>query len=313
MTLWIWLAVGAQFIEAAVKLIDKYIVSSDKALPRPFVYAFYTCLFTGGWIAVFLFGAIPNGFIQGLPIPSLADVETPTLSLFSLSLVAGYTLFVALVSLFKALRHGDASDVVPVVGAVSATSSFLLSFLFLGTRLTPNFAIGVFLLALGTFLVSHLRFNWQTAITSIHSGIFFGIHFVALKGIFNETTFDNGFFWSRIGLLTVALSLLLVPRYVQKITEQTKATSKRGGMLVLGAKMLAAFSTLLILKATELGDVSVVQALGGLQFIFILLFGIFLGRKTPIACGENITCNTDIYHKAIFVAIITLGFFVLFV
>lgn len=313
MTLWIWLAVGAQFIEAAVKLLDKYIVSSDGSFPKPFVYAFYTCLFTGGWIVAFLFGAIPIGFIQSLPILSFDNVHTPTLGVISLALVAGYSLFVALVSLFKALRNADASDVVPVVGAVSAASSFLLSFLFLGTRLTPNFVIGVFLLALGTFLVSHLRFNWQTALTSIHSGLFFAIHFVALKGIFNETTFENGFFWSRIGLLIVALSMLLVPRYFKKITAQTKATSKKGGLLVLGAKMLAAVSTLLVLKATELGDVSVVQALGGLQFIFILFFGLFLGRRVPVACGENITCNTDIYHKATFIAIIVLGFFVLFV
>lgn len=311
MTLWIVLAVAAQFINAGVAILDKYIVSSEKALPRPFVYAFYTCLFAGMWAVVYFFGALPH--FWGIGFPSFSNVEMPTLYTLALSLLAAYTFFLALVSLFTALRDGDASDVIPVVGAVSAVSTFFLSHIFLGARLTPNFMIGIGLLALGTFLVSRYRFTWRTALTCIHAGIFFSIHYVAIKGLFNTTSFDDGFFWSRVALVFVALSMLLVPSYMLKITAQTKSTTRQGGLLVLGTKLLAGIGTILILKATQLGSVSVVQALGGLQFVFILFFTMFLGTKTPVECGENITCNEDIYRKATFIAIITLGFFVLFV
>ncbi len=49
---WILLAVAAQFINAIVALIDKHIVSDEKKFPKPFVYAFYTCLISGVWVVV---------------------------------------------------------------------------------------------------------------------------------------------------------------------------------------------------------------------------------------------------------------------
>jgi hypothetical protein len=106
-----------------------------------------------------------------------------------------------------------------------------------------------------------------------------------------------------------ALSLLLVPNYYEKIQAQTKATSHEAGAVVLFNKALAGVSSILILKATDLGDVAVVQALGGLQFVFLLLIGMMFGH----ACGEGGCHQRDVIQKAIFVAIISLGFLVLFV
>lgn len=309
---WILLAVAAQVIAAVVALADKYIVSSDAAMPRPLVYAFYTCLLSGAWIVVFLLGMLPVGFLSTLGIPSLHSVVTPTLYVAALSILAAYTFFLALVSLYTALRDADASDVVPVVGAISAIVSFCLSYIFLGTRLTPNFTVGILLLACGTFLVSQMRFTFKIVLVVLHAGILFAVHYVTMKGLFDATSFDNGFFWSRIAFIGVVLSMLLVPAYFTKIKNQTKATSPISGVLVFATKVLAGVGSILILKATAEGDVSVVQALGGLQFVLLLLFAFLLGNATPRECGENITCNRDIYHKAIFVGIITLGFFFLF-
>ena len=310
---WILLAVAAQFINAGVALVDKYIVTHDEMMPKPFVYAFYTCLLAGMWILVFGVGLLPFPFLAHIGIPSFARIEVPNLTVMALAMLAAYTFFAGLVSLYTALREGDASDVIPVIGAVSAVGSFLLGYVFLGAKLTPNFITGIILLSVGTFLVSHLRFRVHTALVSVHAGLFFAAHYVTIKGLFDMTSFDNGFFWSRIAFIVVAVSMLLVPGHLVRIHGQTKSTTRRGGLLVLGNKLLAGIGTLMVLKATALGSVSVVQALTGLQFIFILLFTLFLGRKTPVPCGENIACNEDLYHKVVFISIITIGFVVLFV
>jgi hypothetical protein len=68
----------------------------------------------------------------------------------------------------------------------------------------------------------------------------------------------------------------------------------------------------MLLKATELGEVSVVQALDGLKFVFILLIGILIGHKTPSSCGEASCRRREVIQKALFVGIITLGFVILF-
>lgn len=308
---WILLAVGAQFINAFVALIDKHIVSDEKTLPRPFVYAFYTCLISGVWILVYFIGFLP--FVsQSLHIPTFTNVVKPTLEVVALSFLAAYTFFTALVAMFSALRDHDASDVVPVIGSVSALASFGLGYYFFNTTLNNNFILGITLLSVGTFLVSRLRFPFTTAMVALYSGIFFALHYITLKGLFVSTSFDNGFFWSRIAFVFFALTLLMIPNYFEKIKEQTKKTTQATAILVIMNKILAGVSTILILKATDLGDVAVVQALGGLQFVFILILGIFFSmRPTKLKIGEKYQHET-ILKKALFVAVISVGFLVLF-
>lgn len=307
---WIFLAVAAQFIAAVVALVDKRIVTDDKMLPGSFVYAFYTCLIAGTWIVVYLVSLLP--FTAALPLPRFEHVIRPSLEVVALALLSAYTFFFALVSMFSALRKADASDVVPVIGAVSAIASFGLGHFFLGSAMSSNFTLGIVLLAIGTFLVSHYNFELKTALVALHAGIFFALHYIAIKGLFMVTSFDDGFFWSRVAFMFFAVSLLMVPSYYDKIRTLTKSTTKKAGVLIFSNKILAGVSTILILKATDLGDVAVVQALGGLQYVFILLLGIFFSvHQTKIQVGEVYTKEV-IFRKALFVAVITTGFLVLF-
>lgn len=307
---WILLATGAQLINAVVAIIDKYLVTDEKALPRPFVYAFYTCIVTGFWLVIYFIGLIPG--LEQIGVPHFSNVETPTIQVVGMSFLAAHTFFMALVSLYEALRKADASDVLPVIGAVSAISTFGMSFLFLDTRLSPTFIWGILLLALGTMLVSQVRFTKHIAILTIHSGIFFALHYIAMKGLFQETNFDDGFFWSRVMFVVFALSLLLVPAYFEKIRIQTNVTTRKTGFLVFGNKIMAGVATFMLLKATDWGDVAVVQALDGLKFVFILIIGIFLGRFIPESAGENEHDWKTIVRKFSYVAIISIGFIILF-
>ncbi len=309
---WILLAVGAQFLNAIVAIVDKHIVSDEKTFPKPFVYAFYTCLISGAWIVVYFFSLIP--LPAGFHIPSFSNVISPTLEVVALSFLSAYTFFTALVAMFSALRDHDASDVVPVIGAVSALGSFGLGYYFLDVALSPNFAFGVVLLAIGTFLVSRLRFPFKTALVSLYSGLFFALHYISIKGLFELTSFDNGFFWSRIAFMFFALTLLMIPTYWDRVREQTKSTGHSARLLILVNKVLAGVSTILILKATDLGNVAVVQALGGLQFVFILLMGIVFSHAFAhhVKAAERYSRGA-IFQKAIFVAVISIGFLVLFI
>jgi drug/metabolite transporter (DMT)-like permease len=308
---WILLAVGAQFLNAIVAIIDKHIVTNDRILPRPFVYAFYTCLIAGLWVIVYVIGLIPLPF-EWFHIPSFANVSRPTLEVVALSILSAYTFFTALVSMFTALRTADASDVVPVIGATSAIASFLLGYFFLHVPITHNFMLGIGLLAFGTFLVSKYHFPFKTAMLAAHAGIFFALHYVSIKGLFQITSFDDGFFWSRIGFMFYAVSLLVNPTFFEKIRQQTKITTKRAKVLIVSNKVVAGVSTILILKATDLGDVAVVQALGGLQFVFILLIGIFVTIRPSRGHVHEIYKRETILQKALFVTIIAFGFLVLF-
>ncbi len=308
---WLLLAAGGQFLNAIVAVLDKYIVTDEKVLPRPFVYAFYSCLVTAFWVVVYIFGFIPG--LNTLGVPRFENVQAPSIQVVGMSFLAAYTFFMALVSMYTALKEGDASDVMPVIGAISALSAFGLSYLLLGITLSQNFIWGIALLIVGTLLVSQIHFTKTLVLHTVHSGLFFALHYIAMKGLFQETSFDDGFFWSRVGLVVFALSLLLIPAYYEKIKRQTKKTTKKSGLLVVFAKVLAGVAAFTLLKATDMGDVTVVQALDGLKYVFIIILSIAFGRFLPQTAGENQWNAQIILRKVLYVSVISIGFVMLFV
>lgn len=191
MTSWILLAVIAQFFYATVSLLDKYIVTSGK-IARPARFAFYIGLLSSLTILVFAFGWIKLPF-ENIQIPSYKNVSTPSFKVIVLSLLSAMTFISALVSLFSALKKADASDVIPVVGSMSAVFSLLLSVVFFGSALTPNFLIGAVTLIVGSLLVSLFHFGRKVLLFSVVAGFLFALHYSFIKLVFNETVFDNGF------------------------------------------------------------------------------------------------------------------------
>jgi uncharacterized membrane protein len=307
---WIILATIGQFINAIVAFLDKYIVTDEKSLPRPFVYAFYSSLLTGFWMVIYLIGYVPS--FNGFGIPTLENVQKPTIQVVGMSFLAAYTFFMALVSMYTALKRAEAVNVIPVIGTISALSTFGMSYLFLNITLSTNFVWGVIVLSLGTLLVAQTLPRKDTVLSVVHSGVFFGLHFITMKGLFLETSFDDGFFWSRVSLVLFTLSLLLVPTYYSKITEQTKTTTRRTGLLIILTKILAGISAFLLLKATDMGDVAVVQALDGLKFVFILLLGIVCASFLPQSAVKYDARPKEVVRRFLYVAVITVGYFILF-
>lgn len=307
---WILLATFGQFLNALVAFLDKYIVSDEAALPRPFVYAFYSCILTGGWVVIYFLGFIPG--LRDVGFPHFASIEAPSIQVVAMSFLAAYTFFMALVSMYSALRNAEAVNVMPVIGAVSAISSFAMVYLFLDVAFSPNFMWGVVVLSLGTLLVAQTIPQFEDVIHVFHSGLFFGLHFITMKGLFLETNFDDGFFWSRICFVLFALSLLLVPTYYKKIREQTGTTSKKTGVIVILTKILAGVAAFLLLKATDLGDVAVVQALDGVKFVFILLITIVFASLLPDSVAVHEPKPRNVVRQVLYVMVIAVGYFILF-
>jgi len=311
MSLWIGLAVIAQLFYAVVAIIDKYIITSER-VTRPIVLTFYVSILSSLTILVFLIGTFTSS-IFGFNLPALQNISMPTSGIVWLSIFSAITFILALFSLFSAFKKADTSDVVPVSGSMSAVTALILSYLFLDGELTTNFVIGIVILVLGMLLVSLFRFSIKTLIFSISAGVLFGSHFVLIKLIFNQTNFDNGFFWTRLVIVLVSFLLLFIPKCKEHVKVHKGKTSRKNVWAwILGNKVLAGIAAILALKATELGDVSVVQALGALQFAFLLIISIFFGSKIPYSCGEN--CNKQQRkQKALSVIVISIGFFILFI
>lgn len=314
MYIWIILVVIAQFLNTTVALIDKYIVTKP-GLPKPVVYAFYVNLLSAASIIVLLFGEVFHSFLpsyKGLSFPMLSELSFPGYKVLILSFISGFVILEALIFLFKAFRQADASDIVPMTSAITAITTFIISIFVFDTSLSRNTLIAFTLMVIGTVLISRLRCSARIIKLAFAAGVFFGTNSILIKVIFNNANFTDGFFWTRIAGVIAALTLLLFRSSRSRILGQSKEGGGKGGFWIIGNKTIAGVAAILILAAINLGDVALVNALNGLQFVFLLLFAAVLGERTPDEIGENINYR-DLVQKVVAISLIVFGFFILFI
>lgn len=305
---WITLTIIAQFLNSIVALIDKYLVTS-KRVTTPLLYVFYTGVLA--FLGVLIY--IPSLFTSnagGLPKFSSVTLLSPLL--FVLLIMAVCAQLLALWGLFSALKRADASDVMPVIGSLAAVFALVISYVVFQTVLPANFTLGFGLLVIGTLFVSHLRFTKKVFNFTVLSALGFAVYGILLKEVLNQTSFDAGFFWFSIGMTICSFALYILPSIRKSFTIQKKEKHiKTTGVILLSSKIIAGIAGILLIKAIEIGEVSMVQALGGLQFLFLFVFAVVLGPYTSVDFGEN-NKKKDVYQKLVAVTIIFFGFIVLF-
>lgn len=305
---WLSLTIIAQFLNSIVAVFDKYLVTS-KRMTTPILYVFYTGALTILGILVY----IPSLFLSNTSLPKFTNITFLSPILYVLILCAAAFQITALWAMFSSLKKNDASDVVPVIGSLSALFSLIIGFIFLEVSLPAHFTAGFGLLVFGTLLISHLRFTNKTVVFTLLGGFGFAMYNILLKEVLVRTSFDAGFFWISITVAILSCGLLFSKKirntfHVQRKERHIKTTS----LVMLFSKVLAGIAGILLIKAIEVGEVSLVQALGGLQFVFLFLIAVVVGPLTPLDFGENIK-RKDVYSKLVAISIIVIGFILLFI
>jgi len=305
---WLTLTLIAQFLNSIVAVFDKYLVTS-KRITTPMLYVFYTGVLTSLGMLVYL----PSLFFVNTTFPHFSNVTVINFGVVGLLICAGLAQLTALWALFSSLKKSDASDVVPVIGSLAAIFSLVISFIFLDTVLPVNFAIGFGFLVFGTFLISHIRFSLRIFGFTAVGGLGFALYNIFLKKALLLTSFDTGFFWASLITALLSACLLFFPQIRSMFHSQRKEKHiKATGFLMLGNKIIAGIAGILLIKAIEIGDISLVQALGGFQFVFLFLIAVIIGPLTSVDFGENVK-RKDVYSKLTAVSIIFVGFVILFI
>ena len=292
---WLYLVIIGQFLAAVVFLVDKYLISS-RAIGKPVVYAFYIGTLSGVVILLLPFGL----------------VNAPTLKVIWLAFAIAVPYILSIYCLYSSLRAADASDVAPVMAAVSALATLVFSMVFLKSSLPPNFFLGFPYLIFGTLLMSYFRFNRRATGYVILAAILFGLSSVFVKMMLNITDFWNGFFWSRMANVIGAAFLLIWPANLKSVLDNAKTSSLETKFLVIANKGLAGLAFLLLLLAIDLGDVSVVNALNGIQFVFLLIFAFLFTYKYPHYFHEAVHREPNVVKKVLAACLIIVGFLILF-
>jgi uncharacterized membrane protein len=238
-------------------------------------------------------------------------VTVPSTYVVVVSLLSAVSSVASIYFLYRSLASSNPSEVVPVVGGVGALSTFVFGSILLSQGLPSHFISGFFILVAGMLLISHFKFTWDSFASLTVSGITFGLSTVLIKLLFLADTFTNSFFWSRMSNVVVALMLLAIPGMMSKLKQDRSESPIAGKFLILGNKFLAGVAFLFILFAIKFGDVSMVNALTAIQYVYLLIFAFLFSKHMPEYFSEKFH-HHEIFHKTSATLLIIIGFFVLF-
>ena len=296
---WTLVALLGYFFAALSSVFDKYLLSDR--IPVPAVFAFLVSLFSLVPMVLIPFGFQYDGWHT-----------TWTL------LLSGVLFVYGLVALYTAVKEHEISRVAPLVGTVISLVAFLAVFLpFMPGEPTVEiwYIVALVLLIAGGLLISFdlpLHKGEHISKYVALAGVLMGVSMLLLKEGYVGSHFVSGIIWSRLGMFLAGLSLLFVPTFREAIIAQFRGFKHRSEralgttLLFLLNKTSAGVATFLIAYAIKIGSLSFVQALSGMQYVFLLAMTFPLALRYPEVFGEKLHF-WDWFQKVTAVIIIGVG------
>jgi drug/metabolite transporter (DMT)-like permease len=306
---WILIAIVAYLILAVVNLADKFLL--DKILPSTKTYTF-------------LVGVL--GLIAFCLAPWF--LEWPGIFQLFLNLMIGAVFPVTLLLLYKALKDGDASSVITLIGGSMPIITLILSILFLGESFSGRQWIAIGFLLIGTIVISWIPKDKKTLLDTIKewlkfskkkqrnhgtmiaigAALGFAVFFTGSKYLYDTQTFLSAFIWIRLGTFLAVLFLLIKKDARKEIFTSIKSLKGKKGVLFFGNQGIASIGAFLQNYAISLGSVALVSAIQGVQYAFLLIIGGLITVLYPKIVKENIS-KSVVIQKVMAIVLISIGLY----
>lgn len=277
----------AYFLNALAVTADKFLLK--KFIPNPLTYVFYISLFS--LLVLFL---IPFTHIPTLTVLILASTSTILWSFGAFFM-------------FKALKAGQVSRVIPIIGTLTPVFLLIHASFFGTITLNQTWAVGFLILGL-VFLT---LLNWQgklhlkELLYEFLAALFFAVSYLLLREAFLNMDFLTVFAWSKVILLPI-LAVFLFPSLRKKVATSSGSL----GALFVGGQLAGGASQLLITFSISLATPALVNSLQGVQYVFLLVFSLLLAKKIPKIFGEK-SSRIILFSKILGILVIALGLYIL--
>lgn len=287
--LWVYFTILSVLAWTFVNLLDKYTLA--RYVRDPIV----STVFVGSL-----------GVVAAILISIFADMYIPSTEILLLLLSAGISYIFGVLFYFKAVITEEISRVVPLF-AITPIFVLILATIFLDERFTIEKYIGIFMIVVGSLLISlrkGMKFKLSRALgLMIVSTLFWAVHTTILKYILNYLTYWNAFFWIRIGAFFVVPFLFF---HDSKRTISIVTKKPRGVLYLVIAEILNVTALIFHTIALSFGFASLVSALGQIQNFLVFLFSIFLSIFKPRIIKEELK-GTTILEKILAISLISFG------
>ena len=306
---WVSITIIAYFLLALVNILDKFLLENVINSSRAYT---------------FLVG------ILGMLVFVLAPwfLRWPGIELFLYNILVGTLFPLALLFFYAALKKGEASKTLLLIGGAVPVFTLIFSLILLNDNFSTRQWLALSALLLGTVIISWLPEKqnfWHKALEVLKinkkkaykglvlaflASIFFALFFIGSKEAFNNQEFFSAFIWIRGGSFVFVLLLLFHYRSRVEILKNIKKLKSKKGSLFIANQGLAAGGFLMQNYAISLTSVALVNALQGVQYVFIIIIGVGATIFYPKFLSENIS-KAIIIQKIIAVLLVALGLYLI--
>jgi len=305
---WLPVAVIAYLILATVNLLDKFLV--DNILKNSKAYAFAACS-----LGLFIFLASPW------------FLSWPGWPLLALNLLNGSIFAIALWLLYEALRRGESSRVLVLIGGITPIFSLLFSIIFFQEKFSANQWVGLVFILVGVFIIALLPASRSYAhrvlrkfhlvpvtgssglLIAVFSALAYSLYFIGTKYAYAFQPFASAFMWNRLGAAIFVLIFLLRNNDRRAIVNMFRGSGrKKNGFLIIFNQTIGSLGFILQNYAIFLGSVVLVNALQGIQYAFLLVISAILSLLAPKLLKETFSWRI-ILQKTTAVIAIAIGLY----
>ena len=158
---------------------------------------------------------------------------------------------------------------------------------------------------------AHYRPSQRLIRNSVTAAFLFASYFVLIKYVYMNQPFIGGFVWSRLGTFIGVLMILLVPSWRKMIKKRQKhGRSPKNLPFFLTVRLSAAIAFILLNWAISMGNVALINALKGTQYLFLLLIVFVLSAKFPQVLKEELRGGV-LMQKILGTCLIGIGLYML--
>jgi drug/metabolite transporter (DMT)-like permease len=250
----------------------------DKILmKRPGTKNLFSYVFWLGALSVFGVVLVPFGY------------KSTHLWVIGLAFGVGVVDLIATFFYYEALKMGEASESLAVVGGFTPVATLGFSYLLLSHQMKGGELIGFALMTGGGF-VMFLSENFplkKMLPPVVLAAALFGLVTVVTKIVYNHTNFVTGYVWFTIGTFAGSMALLIPPSWRQQIFAESGQDNPRNRFWYFVNRFLSGLGAFLVVYAISLTHPAMVNAISGVRFAVIFLGAFLLTRLKPSWLKED--------------------------
>jgi drug/metabolite transporter (DMT)-like permease len=278
-------------------LIGISLVWDKVLLKRRGTQNLYSYVFWLGAISIFGLLLLPFGY------------KSPKIGVILIAFVAGIIDLAASFFYYAALKRGEASETLAVMGGFAPIATAAISYGLLSKQMSGMQLIGFVIMCAGGFFMffsERLPVKQLLLPVLLASGLF-GLTNVLQKVAYNQTNFVSGYVWFTIGTFVGSVSLLIPPSWRQQIFSNSgRSDQPRSKFWYFVNRFVAGVGSFLVVYAISLTHPAMVSAISGVRYAVIFLGALMLTKLRPQWLKESFR-SSQLLIKAVATGLVVAG------